>query len=290
MAAAIVEITLPGLTGFSLTLDLYELGSDIAAASGIALTEAANRKGTYTGTTAAALEGIHLAIAKEGATVRAEGYVLMDDTAAVHRVVSQPWPGDIGAETVATAGGGAESGSGARTVSITVDDGANPLENATVRLSEGANTYLANTDAAGLAVFNVDDATYLVAVTKPGYSYSGGTLVVDDDELLSVSMDATSITPPPDPAFATLAIRVWGTDGNVAVGVDVQARVIDPPIGTGELFNDAIVTKTTGGDGYALFTIPKSCGLKYWIGESEKKIDNVGTDDVVYVDNWIGHE
>lgn len=90
MANAVIEITLPGLTGFTLTLDLYPLGSDTAAASAITLTEATNRKCTYTGTTTAALTGVHLAIAKESTTVRGEGYVLMDDTTGIHVVVGSP--------------------------------------------------------------------------------------------------------------------------------------------------------------------------------------------------------
>jgi hypothetical protein len=60
----------------------------------------------------------------------------------------------------------ASTGSGARTVTITVNDGTTALQNARVRLTEGANTYTGNTNASGVIVFNVDDATYTVGITK----------------------------------------------------------------------------------------------------------------------------
>jgi hypothetical protein len=86
MAAAVVEVYL-GITGLTLTVDLYPLGSDTVGASGIALTEATNRKGLYTGTTAAALAGEFQAFIKTGTTVVGLGYVVMSDDTAVHRVV-----------------------------------------------------------------------------------------------------------------------------------------------------------------------------------------------------------
>lgn len=88
MATATIQIDLPGLTGFTLTLDLYPRGSDTAAVSGLSLTEATNRKGTYTTTTTAGLSGVYYAIAKEGSTVRGAGYVTMSDTTAIHIVDS----------------------------------------------------------------------------------------------------------------------------------------------------------------------------------------------------------
>jgi hypothetical protein len=110
-------------------------------------------------------------------------------------------------------GGG--SGSGARTVVITIDDGTDPLQNATVRLTEGVNTYTATTDVDGEATFNVDDATYVVAVTKAGYSYAGTSLVVNGDEAATYSMTAIVVTPPADPALCAVTIHLrdqYGTD------------------------------------------------------------------------------
>lgn len=98
-------------------------------------------------------------------------------------------------DAVLGAGGGGGSGSGARTVTITVTDGTDPLQNAKVSLLEGATLYSATTNASGIAVFNVDDATYTVAISKSGYSFAGASLVVDGTEAVTYAMTQISITP-----------------------------------------------------------------------------------------------
>lgn len=88
MANAIIEALL-GVSGLSLTVDLYPFGSDTVAVAGIALAEAANRKGLYTGTTAAGLTGLHQAFVKTGSTVLGVFDVSMTDDTSVHRLVDQ---------------------------------------------------------------------------------------------------------------------------------------------------------------------------------------------------------
>jgi hypothetical protein len=113
------------------------------------------------------------------------------------------------------AGISAGSGTGARTVTITVNDGTTALQNATVRMTEGANTFTATTNVSGVAVFNLDDATYTVGVTKSGYSYAGTTLVVNGTETATYSMTVVSITPPADPALCAVTIHIrdqYGAD------------------------------------------------------------------------------
>ncbi len=88
MANAIVEALL-GVSGLSLTVDLYPFGSDTAAAAGIALTEATNRKGLYTGTTSAGLTGLYQAFVKSGSAVFGVFDVYMTNDTSVHRLVDQ---------------------------------------------------------------------------------------------------------------------------------------------------------------------------------------------------------
>jgi len=114
-------------------------------------------------------------------------------------------------DAILAAGGGA--GTGARTVTITVNDGTTVLQNATVRMTEGVNTFTALTNASGVAVFNLDDATYTVSITKSGYSYTGTTLVVNGTETATYSMTAISVTPPTSPSKS--AIEVLCVDENV---------------------------------------------------------------------------
>ena len=83
MANAVVEVSgLP--TGLALTVTLYPLGSDVAAASGKALTERTNGKGIYRGTVTEALTGWHRILVLETTTVLAIFDVYMDDTATDH--------------------------------------------------------------------------------------------------------------------------------------------------------------------------------------------------------------
>lgn len=89
MATATIEITLPGLTGFSLSLQLYTYQTDTLVHT-IALTEATNRKGTYSGTQVSPTPGLYHARCVEGTTVRGEGYVDLTDAAIVHTVMDSP--------------------------------------------------------------------------------------------------------------------------------------------------------------------------------------------------------
>lgn len=89
MAAAVIEANV-GITGLTLTVDMYPIGSDTVAAAAISLTEATNRKGLYTATTTAALIGLHNAFLKLGSTVIGTGYVVMTDDTSVHRIVDNP--------------------------------------------------------------------------------------------------------------------------------------------------------------------------------------------------------
>lgn len=121
-----------------------------------------------------------------------------------------------------TTGSSSGTGTGARTVNVTVNDGSTVLQNARVRLSEGASTYTGLTNASGVVVFNVDDATYTVAITKSGYTYAGTTLVVDGTEAVTYSMTATSVTPPDDPALCAVTLHLRNQ-----YGVDLASEPVE---------------------------------------------------------------
>jgi len=106
----------------------------------------------------------------------------------------------------------ASAGSGARTVTITVNDGATAIQNAVVRLTDGATSYRTLTNVSGVAVFNVDDATYTVSITKLGYTYAGTTLVVNGTETATYSMTLVVVTPPVNPALSAIEVLCLGAD------------------------------------------------------------------------------
>jgi len=167
----------------------------------------------------------------------------------------------------------AGSGSGARTVTITVDDGTTALQNATVRMTEGVNTFTALTNVSGVAVFNLDDATYTVGLTKAGYTYAGTTLLVNGTEAATYSMTVVSITPPTDPALCAVVFHLRDQYGADKSGEPVEITFVKwetgaaetppvvsvPPVQTTdadglvevELYRDATYRIVYGSAGYA---------------------------------------
>jgi len=112
------------------------------------------------------------------------------------------------------------SGNGARTVTVTVDDGSDPIESALVRFTKGTETYVQNTNASGNCTFNLDDGTWTVAISRAGYTYSGTTQVVDGNETVTYSMTAwPTITVPDGPTLCTVQFRVKLSDTAVAGAV-----------------------------------------------------------------------
>jgi hypothetical protein len=96
-----------------------------------------------------------------------------------------------------TGGGGGGTGTGARAVSITVlDNLASPIQSATVRVSRSGQTFAAQTNASGLASFSLDDATWTVSITSPGYSFAPVSLVVGGTVSQTYSMTPIAPTPP----------------------------------------------------------------------------------------------
>lgn len=98
-------------------------------------------------------------------------------------------------------------GSGAYAVTVTVTDGASPLQNATVRLTEGISSVTSVTNSSGVASFSLDAATYIVGISKSGYVFVPGTIVVAGNGNFNKAMTTTVI--PPSPSDTALC-RVYG--------------------------------------------------------------------------------
>ena len=124
------------------------------------------------------------------------------------------------------------NGTGARSVTITVNDGSVVLQGAKVRVSQGAESYVIATNASGVAAFSLDDATWTVQITKPGYTFTTTTLVVDGNETQTYSMtySGISIPSPSGPTFSTGYIYCYDTDGELESNVQIYCRLLS---GTG---------------------------------------------------------
>ena len=116
------------------------------------------------------------------------------------------------------------TGTGANAVTITIDDGTDPLESVKVRVTKGAESYLGTTNASGVATFALDNGTWTVRATLPLYTMDAETLVVDGDEDETYSMSAVSITPS-EPGSVTGYWIARCADGQPIEGVEIGVRV-----------------------------------------------------------------
>lgn len=237
MATQTIEFRSPPTQ--TITAKLFAVGSDTVVATASA-TEATNRKGTYSAAFTDVAAGTYELISFVSSTPVARWYVVLTLTTATFQVTDAPastianavWNETQSGHTTAgtfgkyldaaISGLSTGTGSGARTVTITVNDGTTVLQNARVRLTEGANTYTGLTNVSGVVTFNLDDATYTVGITKSGYSYAGTTLVVDGTETRTYSMTLISVTPPDDPALCAVTFHMYDQ-----YGADMASQPVD---------------------------------------------------------------
>jgi len=145
------------------------------------------------------------------------------------------------------------TGSGARTVVFTINDGATVLQNATIRLTEGVNTYRGVTDVSGNVTFNVDDATYTIAITKSGYTYAGSSLIVSADATPTLSL--TIVAPSASSAgFSTGYMYTYDLNGILEEDVIITSKISKVPTGSGLALDSVERTATSNGSGYVEFT------------------------------------
>lgn len=158
-------------------------------------------------------------------------------------------------------GAAASPGTGAYAVTITVTDGTNPLQNATVRLTEGGTSLVATTNASGVATFACDAATWSVAITKALYQFTPTTLVVSGNASQSYAMTALSV--PAAPAGqVTLYAMCYNANGAVEQGVVIHV-VCRGVSGTGAAYNGKEITMTSGANGLATAYAPAGTGMRF---------------------------
>lgn len=143
------------------------------------------------------------------------------------------------------------SGNGAFAVTVTVTDGSNPLQNATVRLKEGISSFTAVTNSSGVASFALDAATYAILITKSGYSFVPATIVVGGDGNFAKTMTATVLPPAPDDVSLC---RVYGyvedVHGIVSSGVIIVFTLVSTRFTlAGKIIGDRVFTATTDAQG-----------------------------------------
>lgn len=166
--------------------------------------------------------------------------------------------------------GSSGGGTGARAVTITVDDGSAALQNAIVRMSQGAESYVVATNSSGVAVFALDDATWTVTITKPLYTFSETTLVVNGTETQTYSMTSQAITPS-SASTTTGHITVKDVSGEVIAGARVELQIIklaDTSRGVGLVGLSRVVV--SDGSGFCEFIgLPREATYRLRVGAGQ---------------------
>ena len=85
-----------------------------------------------------------------------------------------------------------------RDISVTVDDGTNPVNGASVVLSKGVTSVANGTTGStgGCTLSNVDDDTYTITVTKEGFTdYTDSVTTSKTNASLTITLTAITSTP-----------------------------------------------------------------------------------------------
>ncbi|MFM7845372.1 MAG: hypothetical protein ACKPEY_14225, partial [Planctomycetota bacterium] len=159
--------------------------------------------------------------------------------------------------------GSAAAGVGARTVTITVDDGSLSLEGAKVRVTKGAETYIGTTGSAGQTQFSIDDGTWRVVITLAGYQFAPTTLVVTGDTSHTYHLAIATITPS-DPPQTTGYLVCYDEEGSPQAGITITLS-LRAAAGTGAALDTTERTSVSDGAGVVQFPVLFR-GANYVIG------------------------
>ncbi|HEV7301587.1 MAG TPA: hypothetical protein VGN72_19640 [Tepidisphaeraceae bacterium] len=119
------------------------------------------------------------------------------------------------------------SGTGARTVTVVVTDGdEQEIEAANVRFSRPGETRSATTNDQGIAIFGLDDATWMLSVTAVGFTYVPTSQPIGANATITVVMTAQTITVAADPELIIGTLTTYDRRGAVQPRVAITFRLI----------------------------------------------------------------
>lgn len=199
------------------------------------------------------------------------GYVLRQLFSMIESDGGSGWEWTAASLTNSPAGGGGGSGTGANTVTVTVLLAGSPVEGAKVRLTKAAESYLGTTNASGQVVFNVDNGSWIVAITSPNTTFAGAVLAVTGNQSASYTVTAISITPSA-PGNVTGYWLVLGANGLPESGAVLSMQAVSVECGNpGLALDTAVRTATSDGAGVAQFA-NLTPGVRYqaWRGNGAK--------------------
>lgn len=247
MATQTIEIEAPSS---AVTMRLFPVGSNTQTSTDKTVTIGDNGRGTAQYTDAPAGDYyVNL--------YNAAGRLLLTDTRRLTLTTATfrtPLPQTellAAIDAIASSGGG-----GVNSVTITVNDGTDPIQNATVDLVINGNHYLGTTNVSGVAVISPDEGngTYSVRISAGGYSFTPVSLVVSGDTSHTYSMSQTSISASPS-GTVTGWLIAYDQYGSVESGVVHTLRIVSwPDSMAGESYDVATRTATSAANGLVQFT------------------------------------
>ena len=114
-------------------------------------------------------------------------------------------------------------GTGAYSVTITITDGTNLIQNATVRTTLNNTSNIATTNSSGQAMFSLDDGTWGITITAGGYQFTPTTLVVTTSPTQTHTFTMMAVTIPSSPVgFVTGYLYCYDENGAPEPGVVIQ--------------------------------------------------------------------
>lgn len=226
----------PGLT---LTCDVLSLSSLAVLQAAIALTESA---GIYSGNVTAAVSAQVLFLLKSSGTIIGYRIRTIADDVGPYVILTE-------LEQLAS------DGRGPNIVTLTIDDGTDPLPGATVRITASGFRVTGTTNGSGVVVFALEDDTFDVVISKPGFGAEIDTLTVSGATTDTFSLTELVVTPPTSALLATGLMIVYDELGEIEADVPISIQLVSGP----------------GTAGYALDTRPRSAvsdvdGLVEFIG------------------------
>lgn len=194
-------------------------------------------------------------------------------------------------DTALTASHGAglwssSAGSGANTVTLTIDDGTDPVVGVNVVIKNAAETATVagpqTTDSDGQVVFNLDDGTYhAIVVSTPAYdTLAAQTLTVSGTTTDTYSLTAFDAGSPTEPSQCRVYDWLYNAAGTAQASVAITFTPVtrdpsDIAHGSDTLtLRDVAVTATTDSEGYFTADLYRSSEIgnrRYWVEVGEKK-------------------
>ena len=185
----------------------------------------------------------------------------------------------------------ASQGTGANSITPTVNDGTDPLESAKVRFTKGAESYIGTTNASGTFTtpFSLDNGTWTVAITLPGYTFTQTTLVVTGNATPTYSMTASGLSVPESPRIRARLLVLDKTTKLGKAGFALTIVEAGPSTTDGYASETASRTVTSDANGlaewYALpgerYQITGPLGVQYSVKISDSATDPHNVDSVL---------